>query len=138
MPQFGAKSAERLATCHPDLQRLFNEVIKHVDCTVICGHRTEEEQEEAFRTGKSKVRWPNGKHNKKPSEAADVVPFPIDWNDKMRFYHFIGFVRGIAVQMGIKIRSGGDWDSDFDLKDQNFFDLPHFELILDDKAATGE
>lgn len=136
MPQFGKKSQERLASCHPDLQRLFNEVIKHVDCTVVCGHRNQEDQEEAFRTGKSKVKYPNGKHNKTPSEAADVLPFPIDWADLKQMYMFVGFVRGIALNLGIKIRCGADWDGDFSIKDQNFHDVPHFELVFDGKPAS--
>lgn len=70
-------------------------------------------------------------HNKTPSLAVDVAPWPIDWNDKNRFYHFAGRVQGIAQMFNIKIRWGGDWDSDNDLKDQNFYDLPHFELVTD-------
>ena len=34
-----------------------------------------------------------------------------------------------ANGMGIKIRYGGDWNGNFDLKDQNFYDGVHFELI---------
>lgn len=48
MPEFGTKSKEKLETCHPKLQQLFNEVIKYVDCTVIWGHKTEEQQENDF------------------------------------------------------------------------------------------
>ena len=44
-----------------------------------------------------------------------------------RFYFFGGFVLGLAVSMGLKIRWGGDWDSDREILDQNFDDLPHFE-----------
>lgn len=129
MPEFGKNSKSRLATCHPDLQRLFNEVIKQVDCTIICGHRNREDQDEAYRTGKSKVQWPDGKHNKNPSEAVDAVPYPIDWADLKQMYMFVGFVRGIALSMGIKIRCGADWNGNFDIKDQNFHDVPHFELV---------
>ena len=129
MPKLGPASIERLASCHSDLRLLFSEVAKHYDLTIICGHRNKEDQDEAFRTGKSKVQWPNGKHNSQPSLAVDAVPYPIDWNDKDRFYHFAGFVRGVAAQLGIKIRWGGDWDGDFNLKNQNFFDLPHWELV---------
>lgn len=136
MPKFGQKSQERLATCHPDLQKLFNEVIKHVDCTVTEGHRGEEAQEEMFRTGRSKVRWGKSKHNSMPSLAADVIPYPVDWQDHRRFYMFVGFVRAIAAQMGIKIRCGADWDGDFEVKDQNFHDLPHFELV-DAETKSG-
>lgn len=140
MPQLSEKSKERLEQCHPDLQKLFNKVIENYDCTIICGHRSAEDQEEAFRTGKSKVHFPESKHNKYPSLAADVVPYPIDWNDLTRFYHFGGYVKAMAESIGIKIRWGGDWDGDFDFKDQNFHDLPHFELILDtdDNNKKGE
>lgn len=133
MPKFGKKSEERLATCHVDIQRLFNEVIKHYDCTVTCGHRGKDEQDEAVRTGVSKLAWPNSKHNSLPSKAVDVVPFPIDWEDMSRFYHFGGFVLAVAKQLGIKIRWGGDWNGDLKFRDEKFKDLPHFELVEDDK-----
>lgn len=133
MPSFGTRSKNNLATCDQRLQDLFNEVIKHYDCSVICGHRSKEAQDEAFHSGRSKVRWPNGKHNTLPSKAVDVAPWfkdapHIRWNDTESWYHFVGYVRGVASQMGIKIRSGADWDGDFNLKDQNFMDLPHFEI----------
>jgi peptidoglycan LD-endopeptidase CwlK len=129
MPSFGKKSMERLKTCDQRLQDLFNEVIKNYDCSVLQGTRTKEEQDEFFRTGKSKVQWPNSKHNSSPSKGIDVSPYPIDWDNTKRFYHFAGYVQGIADQMGIKLRWGGDWDNDFDLDDQSFMDLVHFELV---------
>ena len=129
MSQLGPKSVERLAECDERLQRVFNEVIKNYDCTVICGHRSKEDQDEAVRTGKSKLKFPDSKHNLVPSRAADVVPFPIDWNDKIRFYHFIGYVLGVADTMGIKLRSGSDWNKNNNFKDEHFMDLPHFELV---------
>lgn len=129
MPKFSQRSLGRLNTCDEKLQRLFNEVVKFYDCTILCGHRNEQDQNEAYRSGMSQVRWPNSKHNSNPSVAVDVVPYPIDWNDKVRFYHFAGFVLGIAKEMGINITWGGDWNRNNNLKDQSFFDLPHFELV---------
>lgn len=126
--KFSDKSKEKLSTAHPKLQELFNEVIKHFDCTVICGHRDKEDQNAAFDTGRSKLRWPKGNHNALPSNALDVAPFPIDWNNSKRFYYFAGFVMGLAKKMDIDIRYGGDWDCDNDLDDQRFNDLVHFEL----------
>lgn len=128
MNSFSPKSQERLSTCHPDLQRLFNEVIKHYDCTVTCGHRGKEEQDEAVRTGQSKLAWPYSKHNSLPSKAIDVVPFPIDWQDKGRFLHFAGFVLATAKQLNIEIRCGVDFNEDLNFKNDSFFDAPHFEL----------
>lgn len=130
MPKFSARSRQNLSECHPDLQRLFNEVIKHYDCTVTDGHRGKEEQNKAYSKGWSKLKFPKSKHNKKPSLAADVVPYPINYKDKARLYHFGGYVLAVADQLGIKVRWGGNWDSDSELHDQSFFDLPHWELRL--------
>jgi len=127
--KFSEHSLNILSTCHPDLQFLFKEVIKHYNCAVLCGFRNEADQNRAFIEGRSKKKWGESNHNKQPSLAVDVAPFPIDWNNKEAFYHFAGFVRGLTLSMGIKIISGADWDGDFDLKDQTFFDLPHFELL---------
>ena len=130
MPKFSDRSKRELATCHIDLQNLFNEVIKVFDCTVLEGHRDQERQDELFRTGFSKAQYPNSRHNIMRSEAVDVVPYPIDWNDIKRFYFFGGYVLAKADQMDIKIRWGGDWDGDKDINDQKFNDLVHWELLL--------
>lgn len=121
MPEFSKRSLEKLDTCHPDLQRLFNEVIKVFDCTILEGHRNEEEQEEDFNLGKSQKHYPDSMHNKIPSLALDVAPYPIEWSNKDRFTLFAGIVLGVASRLGIKVRWGGDWKT---LKD-----LDHFELI---------
>ena len=129
MPKFGKRSKERLATCDERLQKVFNEVINYVDCSVLEGHRGEREQNKYFAEGKSKVQYPLGRHNAKPSRAIDVVPYPIDWNDRERFHLFAGFVLGIAYSMDISLRWGGDWNQNFEVDDNNFDDFPHFELI---------
>lgn len=129
MPAFSKRSRENLSQCHPDLQRLFNDVIQHFDCSVICGHRGMEEQEEAFRTGKSKAHFGESKHNHMPSMAVDVVPYPLDWDDRERFGLLAGFVKGRAISLGINIRWGGDWDQDNQMRDETFLDMPHYELI---------
>lgn len=138
MPQFGKRSMDNLVTCHDDLQILFSEVVVDFDCSVICGHRTKEDQDAAFnaKPQRSKVQWPNSKHNQIPSIAADVIPYPVDWEDHRRFYMFVGIVRAYAARlyargdMQYKIRCGADWDGDMEVKDQNFHDLPHVELII--------
>ena len=133
MPKFSNTSKNRLKTCDERLQKLFNEVIKYYDCTIVCGHRTEEEQNKAYNEQNSQLKYPESKHNEYPSKAVDVAPYVsgigIPWNDVGAFYIFAGRVLTIAVQMGINIRYGGDWDSDSLTKDQKFHDLPHFELI---------
>ena len=44
MPKFGSRSKKNLATCDERIQKVLNEVIKHVDCSVIEGHRSAERQ----------------------------------------------------------------------------------------------
>jgi len=139
MPSFGKKSLKRLETCHPDIQKIMNIIITHYDCSVLCGYRDKLTQTLAFEQKRSKVEWPYSKHNKYPSIAIDVVPYPIDWGEKgtsaqrrkaiARFYHFAGYVQMAADILQIKIRWGGDWDGDYNFSDQSFDDLPHFELV---------
>ena len=128
MPRFGKRSKERLSTCHKDLQMVFNEVIRHVDCSVLEGHRGEDRQNSLYEEGKTKVRYPNGRHNASPSNAVDITPYPVDWEDRERQTLFAGFVLGVANQMGINLRWGGDWGQDFEVQDNKFDDFPHFEL----------
>lgn len=128
MPKFGSDSKKNLDECHPLLQKLFEEVVRGFDCSVICGYRGEAKQNEAFRKGYSKLKFPKSKHNKVPAMAADVVPYPLDWKDTNRMYYFGGYVKAKAEELGIDIRWGGDWDSDTEVDDQSFIDLPHFEL----------
>ena len=129
MAKFGKSSKKRLATCDERLQQVFNEVIKHVDCSVLEGHRSEERQDKLFEEGKTKVKYPKGRHNTSPSRAVDVTPYPVDWDDRERQTLFAGFVIGIARSMDIRLRWGGDWDMDFQVMDNRFDDFPHFELI---------
>ena len=128
MPRFSRKSKGKLNTCDDRLVKLFNEVVKGFDCTVLEGHRGKEKQNAAYDKGNSKLRYPKGKHNKNPSIAVDVAPYPIDWADRDRFHYFSGYVLGIASQMGLNIRWGGDWNQDTKTKDIKFDDLVHFEI----------
>ena len=130
MPSFGAKSLEKLDTCHYLLKDICSEVIKTYDFTVLEGHRSNERQEELFRQGKSKLRAGQSKHNQNPSHAVDIAPYPIDWDDTNRFYLLAGFMFQAATEYDVVIRWGGDWDRDWEHKDQSFMDLPHFEIVL--------
>lgn len=135
MPQLSRSSKERLDTCHPELIRWVTELIKTVDFTVLCGHREQWAQEEAYRLNHTTKRWPYSKHNQLPSTAVDLAPYPVDWYDKARFAYFAGYAIGKAQQMGITIRWGADWDCDSFTSDEHLVDMPHFELVIN-KAVT--
>ena len=123
---YGKTSSDRLATCHPDLQRLCNELIKHRDVTIVCGQRGEQEQNRAFAMERSCVQYPDSKHNKTPSMAVDMAIYHkgsphIQWDNHEEFLEFSGFVKGVAATLGLVVVWGGDWHS--------FKDLPHWELV---------
>ena len=130
MPKLGKRSRSRLKGVDSRLVNVLNEVCKYFDITVIEGLRSQERQNELVAQGKSKTKF--GKHVQ--GKAVDIAPYPIDWKARDDFHYLGGFVLGIASQMGINIRWGGDW-SDSSLsqnrrttKDSNFDDLVHFEI----------
>jgi len=126
MPRFSESSRSKLTSCHHKLQILFRVVIQFYDCTILEGHRSPETQSLYVSQGKSKTLKSN--HLYLPSRAVDVAPYPIDWDDHNRFYHFGGFVLGVAATMGLDLRWGGDWDQDHNLNDNGFNDLVHYEI----------
>ena len=133
MPRYSKRSKDRLATCDQRLQNVFNEVIKHVDCSILEGHRSKERQNKLYDEKRTKVKYPNGRHNSNPSKAVDVTPYPVKWEDRERQTFFAGFVLGIARSMGINLRWGGYWDmykenGKWEVADNRFDDFPHFEL----------
>jgi len=144
MYSFSKRSQARLETCHPDIQKILNELIKIYDISVLEGSRSDDRQAELFALGRSKLDGKNkkSKHQSSPSMAVDIMPykkgtnaFSGDAKDKSRFYFMMGLVRAISkkllndCEISHDVRFGLDWDSDNIFNDQNFDDLPHFELI---------
>ena len=124
MPKFGKRSKKRLKGVDAKLVNVLNELIKIMDVTIIEGLRTAKRQEELLAKGATKVKYSRHMSGK----AVDLAPYPIDWDDRERFHYKGGMIRGIGQQLGLKIRWGGDWDSDGEIKDNNFDDLVHVEL----------
>lgn len=148
---FSQKSIDIIKTCHPDIQTVIFDIGSRMNCTPLEGIRTLEKQKDYFARGVSRTM--DSKHLAQSdgfSHAIDIVPYPIiwpserkasasslelstwitdHWKDMSRLYYFSGMVLECAYKNGIKLRHGGDWDGDLDLKDQSFYDLPHFELI---------
>lgn len=138
MYKFSKRSKDNLSTADVQLQKLFNEVIKEIDCTVIYGHRTPEEQFELFKKGREKVDgwWTvvdkskvvtnldgttkKSKHNYFPSKAVDVVPYPINWNDINSFKLLASVIKRKALELGIDVEWGGDW--------KYLKDYPHWQV----------
>jgi peptidoglycan L-alanyl-D-glutamate endopeptidase CwlK len=125
--RFGTSSLKRLWTCHTSLQTLMNKAIKKppFDFCIVCGHRGRREQKSCVSRGTSGLKYPQSKHNKKPSLAVDIAPYPIVWENEGQFIQLGKYVKKIAETMGIDVVWGGDWSQE---KNGTNRDLPHFEL----------
>lgn len=117
---FGAKSSERLAQVHPDLQRVFNEAIKDspLDFSITEGLRTKERQKELFSAGKSQTM--NSRHlTGKAVDIAVLVDGKITWD--LKYYRIVtDHIKSVAKKLDIPIVCGIDWIS--------FVDGVHIEL----------
>jgi len=129
MPNFSVLSEVKLKTCHYDIQTVIRTVIQRIDFSIIWGHRGNELQQQLYESGFSDKKAGESKHNLMPSEAIDIAPYPINWEDKKRFYYLAGMVMMTAWELNIKLRWGGDWNMNDNLNDQKLFDLGHFELF---------
>ena len=122
MYKFGKRSRRNLKGVNVKLVNVLNTLIKIMDVTVLEGVRSKERQAELLENGATKVKYSRHMEGK----AVDIAP--IDWKDRERFHYMGGMVRGIGKQLGVNIRWGGDWDSDGEIKDNNFDDLVHVEI----------
>ena len=123
MYKWGKKSLDRLATCDKRLQDLANMMLERseFDLSVLTGYRTKDEQEEAFKNGKSRAKFCQSKHNVFPSQAIDIVPLPINWDSKdPRWTEMALNAMWCAGKLGIEITWGGSFKS--------IKDCPHIEL----------
>tara|TARA_R110002020_G_scaffold116514_3_gene266986 strand:- start:2368 stop:2748 length:381 start_codon:yes stop_codon:yes gene_type:complete len=125
MYKFGKRSRERLKGVDHRIIMILDELIKIMDVTIIEGLRSAKRQEQLLKKGATKVKY--SKHME--GKAVDLAPYPIDWEDRDTFYYMGGMIRGIAKQLEINVRYGGDWDGDGNTKDNSFDDLVHFELL---------
>jgi len=105
-----------------------------IDFGIAEGHRSIARQQELFADGKTQKDGIHdlSKHNYTPSLAVDIygwVDGKMDYSVPVMCY-LAGVVMTVASELGHQLRWGGNWDGDGTvLTDQNFNDLPHFELI---------
>lgn len=118
---FSTRSLANLETCCEPLQLVAHRAIQVIDFTVICGHRGRDAQDAAYDQGASKLRWPHSIHNRLPSEAFDLAPYPISWAraDEWRFVELAGIVLRAAHELDVAL----DWG--FQLWG---WDMPHFQI----------
>ena len=153
--KYGRSSLARIGTCHPDMIRVLMEAerISPIDLTVIEGLRAQARQRALYAQGRTEpgrivtqidgvsrrskhqaVSKVSGEpvsddHPDAVSLAVDIGPHPLDWNDAFGFGVVYAVMMQAAVNVGVRIRGGADWDGDGDRADQRFDDYPHFELV---------
>ena len=142
MYEFGNRSKSHLLTCRSDIVAVAQYVMDQqiVDFAIICGHRDEEAQTEAFMLGNSKLKWPESSHNMSPSNALDFAPWlrlpsgklGIPWNDTHAFALLGGMFILAGRILGTRIRYGGDWNMNGNTQDQTLMDWGHIEVIRND------
>jgi len=132
MNRWGTKSKRVLATLDPRLQVVMNELLLLVDVSLISGYRDREEQNTLFENGLSKARYPDSKHNRRPSLAVDLQPAPYPVSEK-ELWAALGLIAGLSIMIasnhGWTLRWGGDWNMNGSIVDNGFNDLFHLELI---------
>ena len=132
MYSYSSSSRRNLETCETDIVKLFQAVIKKIDCTIVFGYRSSNLQLSLFNKGRISqgdiVTYSDGFNSKSdhqtyPSIAVDVVPFPSLWRSKENMFKLNKIVMLTAKEMNIKIKWGGDW--------KRFKDYAHYYLDLD-------
>jgi len=122
------------STLDSRLQVLVDEILVRSDISLTYGYRDRESQNTLFENNRSKVKYPNSKHNSKPSKAVDLQPYPYPKKD-LELWAALGYIAGLAMMISEKhgwiLRWGGDWNRNGSVTDNNFDDLFHLE-ILDD------
>lgn len=133
MWKLGKRSTENIKTCVPIWYVIITFVLKIMDVAVTCGFRGEVQQNKEFKEGDSTKKWPDSEHNIKPSIAIDVHPYPIDYENRDRYVFMAGLIVGLGAAFGVKIRWGGKWREDVEIRDNKkvtgLDDLGHFEIV---------
>lgn len=145
MPYYSKQSMRHRAMLHGELIEVLDAVLEEAtdeqDFAIIDGLRNEREQTLAFQNGTSQAEYAKSYHNGSfdedgiwhddISDAADVMPYPIEWPDKekdlpyeyvhkmLRIYDLAYRILKKADELGIALEWGGMFKS--------FFDGPHYQ-----------
>jgi len=138
--QYGESSRANRDGCRAELIHVMNVGLSlcPVDVAIVRGWSGQDTQDQLFRVGASKLKWPNSKHNIVDangdpwSHAFDFGPYvsgvAIPWEDTHIFALVAGVFMSAALDNGLRLRWGGDWDMDGLTTDQTFMDWGHLEL----------
>lgn len=140
MPTYGERSLRVRSEIDQRLVRVFDLVLaRGIDHALIEGERSEADQNRHFAAGRSQKQFPDSKHNVTEeqrvagwkSRAVHALPYPVQWTGpdaRERFHFFAGLVIATGLEVGVRVRWGGDWNENFDIRDNGFDDLAHYEV----------
>ncbi len=120
--KYSSSSLSKLEGVKPKLVEFAFELANVIDCKIVYGVRTNEEQFTLYKDGKSSFDGITKKSNhQKKSDgfgyALDILPLPKGVNmylddgseDNIRWGQFDGLCHGIAYKLGIKVKTGFKW-----------------------------
>ena len=141
--RYSNHSLRKLATVHKEIAWVFCKAANSFDIRIVAGYRTPEEQHDLYLLGRSKKDGFVKKSRHQSGLAVDAVPVPKGINmykrseeNALRWAYFVGFMKAIAVEEGVRLRSGWKWRTDPQdslvrpLSQNTFPDANHFELVL--------
>lgn len=110
MPTLSKLSRAHLASCDDRIIKVIERSITRIHFSVRCGHRGQAEQDAVVHAGKSKTPWPESKHNRYPSHAVDIYPYPFKneyWHQPQVWADLARVIFECAGELGVQIRWGG-------------------------------
>lgn len=102
MPELDQISKDKLGPCHPNLQRVINEVTRHLTIEVKAAFIDHESQGS---TPCTHMEYGKSPHNTIRPTAVDVALVPEDWDDRDGMVGLLWYFQGVADRMKIPIRT---------------------------------
>lgn len=126
MAFLGKRSLTNLSQgCWP-LQKVVQRAITKINFSIIDCYRGRDEQDAAFKSGKSKAKYGQSPHNKNPARAVDIIPCPFNgWDDVEGFRE----LKQVFVDTVEELKAEGELPDHYELEfgfDWGW-DMPHIE-----------
>jgi len=146
---YSKSSLAKLEGVHPDMVNFAFELANVIDCKIVYGVRTDEEQLALYKSGRSSFDGITKRSNHQIQKdgygyALDILPLPVgvnmyddkDEENKLRWAQFDGFCFAIAYKLSMNIKTGFKWRNNMmkslqrNEKDNTLPDGNHIELLL--------
>jgi len=140
--KYSNSSLSKLEKIKKPLVDIFMDAANHVNIRIVYGYRTAAEQYDLFLQGRSHKDGYEKLSKHQLGEAVDSVPVHRGVNmykgtkeNELRWAYYNGLLKGIAVEKGIRTRSGWKWresaqDAIFrPMGDNTLPDYNHIEII---------